>query len=170
MRFLDHPHLWEWCRGHGVALDASNHALDDPALPHRSRLVFAPRGPRGYEPAVAAALLDAIRPWDECLLWVTGWGVWPSSEDWPRYYALRGRHGERRSLDAAPGHLLAPEDADFSDLLLQVLESGWDALLLPVQGGRPPRVRVQLSHDGWAEVRADVPLALAVPGLEPEAA
>jgi hypothetical protein len=49
-------------------------------------------------------LIDSLGKWDEYLAWITLWGVWPSGEDWPEFYAWRGALGERRSLDIAPGH------------------------------------------------------------------
>jgi hypothetical protein len=170
MQILEYPFIWEWCREHGAELnepdDAAPRLRDDPALLHRSRLVFAPHGPSGYEPAVASAILDALGSWTECLLWITGWGVWPSSEDWPRYYALRARSGQRLSIDVAPGHLATPADAaEFSELLLQVLEQGWDAVLLPARDGRVIPLRVAVSHDGWTAVHAAEPVVLTVAAL-----
>jgi hypothetical protein len=92
--------------------------------------------------------------------------VWPSSEDWPRYYALRARHGQRLSIDNAPGHLVTQADpADFPELLLMVLEQGWDAVLLPARDGRVLPLRVNVSHDGWAEVHSAEPAQLTVAGL-----
>lgn len=170
MQILAYPFIWEWCRERGAELDdledTAPRLRDDPALLHRSRLVFAPNGRSGHEPAVASAILGALGSWTECLLWVTKWGVWPSAEDWPRYYALRARHGQRLSIDDAPGHLARPADAaEFSELLLQVLEQGWDAVLLPARGGRVVPLRVAVSHDGWAEVHAAEPLEPTVAGL-----
>ncbi|HEU4882580.1 MAG TPA: hypothetical protein VFT45_10055 [Longimicrobium sp.] len=170
MQILEYPFIWEWCRTHDAELDDPDDAAprlrDDPALLHHSRLVFAPRGRSGHEPAVAAAIMDALGGWTECLLWITGWGVWPSSEDWPRYYALRARHGQRLSIDVAPGHLVTPADAgEFSELLLQVLEQGWDAVVLPARDGRVLPLRVAVSHDGWVDVHASQPVELTIPGL-----
>lgn len=171
MRILEYPHLWEWCREHGVHLDEAGDGppavKPDPALVHRSRIVFAPGGPVGHEPAVAAAILQALGTWDECLLWITRWGVWPASEDWPRYYALRGEHGVRLSIDDAPGHLLSPREPEHTaDLLLQVLNNGWDAAIFPAHGGRALPVRIHLSHDGWVRLSSASPIAFAAPGLE----
>jgi hypothetical protein len=173
MRFLEDPFIREWCREHAVAItepdDTIPRLLEDPALSHASRLVFAPHGRSGYEPGVASAILHALGCWDECLLWVTGWGVWPSSENWPRYHALRARHGEKMSLDMAPGHLVTPEEsAEFFDLLLQVLENGWDAFVLPALNGEAAPLRLRISHDGWVIVRSGEPFSLVVPGLSPE--
>lgn len=173
MRFLQYPFIWEWCTEHGVPLDESGDGppsvLPDPTLVHRTRIVFAPHGPVGYEPAVAEAIFQVLGAWDECLLWITQWGIWPSSEDWPRYYALRGQHGMRLSIEDAPGHLLSPGNSELAaDLLLQVLSNGWDAELFPAQGGHVLPVRVHVSHDGWVRLDSASPVSFSVSGLETE--
>lgn len=38
------------------------------------------------------------------LLWITEWGVWPSSENLHLYYRLRQSYGDYRLLNEAPGH------------------------------------------------------------------
>lgn len=76
----------------------------------------------GLEAAAARDLVAALGTWDECLVWITLWGVWGSGEDWPEYYAWRGSLGERRSLDVAPGHRF---DRDEVALLTQLLELVW---------------------------------------------
>ena len=126
--------------------------------------MFYAEGERsGREPAVAAAAVRALGAWDECLAWLTGWGVWASGEDWPRFYAWRGAHGERRSLEAAPGHLFAAgEAAELEGLLTHILENGWDATLLPARGGAPTDRRVVASHDEWIDVRSRNPVEFTV--------
>jgi hypothetical protein len=37
------------------------------------------------------------------LLWITEWGIWPSSENWHLYYKLRQTYGDYRLLQEAPG-------------------------------------------------------------------
>ena len=115
-------------------------------------MVYAEGERSGREPAVAAAAVRALGAWNECLVWVTEWGVWASGEDWPRFYAWRGAHGERRSLEVAPGHLFsAREAAEMEDLLTPVLENAWDATVLPALAGAPTDRRVVTSHDEWIE-------------------
>jgi hypothetical protein len=166
MQILQVSHLWEWCRLRCIPLEAVDgrpSSAADPGLPYRYRVLFAPYGRSGREAEIAAALLAALPEWDECLLWVNAWGIWPSDEDWPRFYALRERHGSRRSLEDAPGHLaLGAEAGELEELLVQVMENGWDAVLLPAVGGRGAELRLQLSHDGWAELLAAEPLRVDV--------
>ena len=136
-----------------VALTEPRIALaPDPRLVHRSEILFATTKRVGLEPQVRDACVSALGAWDECLLWVTRWGVWANDEDWPMFYALRQAHGERTSLDNKPGHLFAPDDARaLHDFLLAVLFNGWDAHLLPARNGKVDR-RLRISHDGWVEL------------------
>ena len=155
MRFLESNEIEEWCAERGVPLADDGGLPDDPKLVHAKRATYA-RGHRsGREWAVAAACVQALGRWDECLLWVRGWGIWPSSEDWPAYYALRGARGERRSLEKAPGHLVeAPEQELLATFLTQVMQNGWDAEVLPVASKPPATKRVHVSHDEWLEIRS----------------
>src|SRR5438067_13540264 len=36
------------------------------------------------------------------LLWITEWGIWPTSENWHLYYRLRQTYSDHRLLDEAP--------------------------------------------------------------------
>ena len=93
---------------------------------------------------------------------MVGWGVWPSSEDWPCYYAARGARGERRSLHEAPGHWFGPDEgAALTEFLTLAMENGWDAFVLTAREGRIGRL-AQVSHDEWVEVCAAEPVTLAV--------
>jgi hypothetical protein len=170
LEILEYPFIWYWCGDAWLEDIADRLCLrDDPRLVHSARVVFAPQGPTGHEPAVADAIMTALGAWDECLLWATRWGVWPSSEDWPRYYDLRRRHGSRMSIDDAPGHLASAGEHDaMREVLLQVLENGWDAVMLITRGGEMAPIRVLLSHDGYATVSSADPVDLSVPGLTVE--
>jgi hypothetical protein len=154
MRFLEINEIWAWCAQHDIALEREVRPAADPSLPEKTRWLYADGERSGREPGIAHRVVEAIAPWTECLLWVTQVGVWPSSEDWPTYYRMRGDRGERRSIEVAPGHLF---DGGETDLLVEFLaaamESGWDAFVLPV-GERPSHVRVQVSHDEWIEVQS----------------
>ena len=120
----------------------------------RRRILYNYQQPQ-TAPALAAELVDALGPWDEAVLWVTRWGVWPSSEDWPAYYAARGARGERRSIDDAAGHWFdAGERGGLAEFITLVLRNGWDAFVLTARSGRLGALRLRISHDEWAEVQA----------------
>ena len=153
MRFIEHNEIWEWCADHGVALEDHRPATDgyQPVI----RLLFGENDSERELRAVSEEVLTHLGAWDDCLLWVTDWGIWSSTEDWPTYYAARGALGERRDLATAPGLLLTTTD---QSALLQFLEfamqNGWDAHLLPVRGTTGSSTRAFSSHDAWIEVRA----------------
>ena len=105
---------------------------------------------------LASALIDACGEWDDAVLWITEWGVWPSHEDWPAYYAARGARGERRALSDTPGHRFdATERAVLAEFMVHVFRNGWDAFVLTALRAQLNPVRVRLSHDEWIEVQSD---------------
>src|ERR1700676_3036622 len=46
------------------------------------------------------------------LLWITEWGIWPSSENWHLYYRLPQIYGDQRLLHEAPGHLFLEHELE----------------------------------------------------------
>jgi len=158
MRFIEPNEIEHWCAEHRLVLSDDGTLLDDPTLVHRKRATYARGGRSGREWAVAAACVSALGHWDECLLWVRSWGIWPSSEDWPAYYALRGAHGELRSLDKAPGHLFIRSEGELlATFLIQVMQNGWDADVVAASSKLRTPNRVQVSHDEWLEIRTTTP-------------
>ncbi|NIM47953.1 MAG: hypothetical protein GTO22_01600 [Gemmatimonadales bacterium] len=154
MRFIEINEIAEWCREHRIPITEAWRLEDDLTLRHVSRALHSPKGRSGKEGVVARSCAQTLTPWSECLLWVTEWGVWGSTEDWPQYYAVRGRLGEKRSLEKAPGHLFESEEGELlEEFLTQVLQNGWDAHLLPADAFTAGR-RIYCSHDGWTELRA----------------
>ena len=157
MRFIEINEVAEWCRENHIPVSESWHLKDDPSLRFTSRLVHSPDGRSGQEAGVARSCVKALTPWKSCLLWVTGWGIWPSSEDWPQYYAARGRLGEKRSLQEAPGQLFEAGEARLlQEFLTLVLENGWEAQVLPSDAAAAGR-RIHCSHDGWTQLRSRQP-------------
>jgi hypothetical protein len=152
MQFMEDNQIREWIGDHAINLAPRNTF----EIPGASRVLGCAFGqaasPQGQEETIAKACVDAIGQWDECLLWVQEWGIWPSSEDWPAYYEARGQQGERRSLDVAPGHLFEIGETHRLIRFLQlVLENAWEAQLVTVFQ-RKAVSRVYISHDEWVEV------------------
>ena len=163
MRFLEINEIWLWCEEREIELDDRARPAADARLSHTARAYYAAGRRSGREAATAVAVLEALGEWEECLLWVTLVGVWPSGEDWPTYYAFRGQRGERRSLDVAPGHWVAAGERDeLRELLTLVLENAWDAYVLPASSGRATGRRLFVSHDEFVDVQADGPVELRV--------
>jgi len=154
MRFLELNEIADWCAEHGIAIDDDWKLVQPPSMKVIEHCVYASGASAGREPAIAGRLLRGLGEWTECLLWVVQWGVWPSTEDWPTYYAARGAHGERRSLQDAPGHLFGPADGEeLVQFLAMVLSYAWHTEVLPTVDKRPSSRRLFVSHDEWAEVR-----------------
>ncbi len=165
MQFLHLNETWAWCAEHGVAVDDERHRpADDPTLLHRYRAQYADGGPSGREAASAEATILALGEWDEALLWITEWGIWPSSEDWPRFYAARGAHGERMSLAEKPGHIFRRNEVgELRGFLTILMQQGWGGWLLLTAKGVLVPLRIVISHDEWLELQAAEPSALQLP-------
>jgi hypothetical protein len=94
----------------------------------------------------------SLQPRDACLLWVTDWGVWPSSGNLHLYYRLRQSYSDWRLLHEAPGHLfLKYEAVDLVSFLEVGILAGWDMHLLPTDGYG----RAFVSHDEWVAFASD---------------
>lgn len=164
MRALETNEIWEWYKKHGIEEEVETDGLHTvrPAavstLPFDERLEFNTRGNASGLSDVAARTLRSVGSWQECLVVYVLWGVWSSAEDWPRFYAWRGRHGVRSSLEDAPGNLfLISELAELAELLAQTLEFGWECHLFFAPGDSSIRSHVFVSHDGWLRIQSDAP-------------
>jgi hypothetical protein len=154
VRFIEINEIEEWCRERGVGLAPDGALLPDPTLSHSNRASYAEGRKSGREAGVAMACARALGRWDEALLWIRGWGVWGSGENWPAYYGLRGAQHERRSLEKAPGHLFEADERElFIRFLAEVMENAWDTDVLIV----PKIKRIQVSHDEWVELQSTTP-------------
>jgi hypothetical protein len=163
MLFLEINEIWEWCAQRSIALDGGRKPADDPALAHRGRWLYATGERSGREPQVAADCVRALGAWNECLLWITLVGVWPSGEDWPAFYAWRGAQGEKRSVGIAPGYLFAAGEEDLlRDVLTQVFENAWDAYVLLASDNAALPIRARVSHDEWVEMQGKDPVSFGV--------
>jgi len=85
------------------------------------------------------------------LLWITEWGIWPSSENWHLFYRLRQSYGEHRLLHEAPGHLFLNFEYDDLATFLQVaILNGWGGYVLT----EADYVNVFFSHDEYVDFLA----------------
>lgn len=82
------------------------------------------------------------------LLYVTEWGIWPSSENWHLYYRLRETYGDTRLLHEAPGHLfLEHEPEDLASFLQIAILNGWGGYVLT----EADYANVFFSHDEYID-------------------
>ena|ERR1022692_387474 len=104
----------------------------------------------GRKIALARLISNLAPTGTDVLLWVTGWGVWPSCENWDLFYGYRRSLGETRRLIDAPLHVVGAEDRNsLVSLVSLVLLFGWDAQVV----SRRRDFMLTISHDEWLEVR-----------------
>jgi hypothetical protein len=152
MQCLEDNVIATWAEEHGLRR-GEGFKVELPELTAHPMKEYAHGARSGTEQQAARDLLAALGAWDECLVWITLWGVWASSEDWPEFYAWRGALGERRSLEIAPGHLFQfGERESLGELLELVMKNAWDADVLCSQNGRADQIRARISHDEWYQV------------------
>ena len=83
-------------------------------------------------------------------VYVSGWSVWPSSENLDLFYGYGRSLGETRYLMEAPAHIFESTEHDaLASILCMVFYFVWDAWVFDVEG----KVLVRISHDEWPEVR-----------------
>jgi len=157
VEFFEANQICEWGEVHGLDR-GEGFELRLPNLPLRYRALYAQGRRSGQEGAAAERLIADLGPWEECLVWVREWGVWPSGENWPQFYAWRGALEERRSLETAPGHRFdRGESTLLAELLTFVMENAWDADVLCSVHGLADKVRGRISHDEWYELLGGPP-------------
>jgi hypothetical protein len=139
-----------WCEGRGLHLNVGGH----PIIDERKHSVITPISETNWSrlTSLSKYLASYLEPFDECLLWVTLWGVWGSSENLHLFYRLRESYGERRQLAVAPGHLfLNHEGADLATFIQMALLFGWDFYLLT----SPTYHTAFVSHDEFVQFCTD---------------
>jgi hypothetical protein len=86
------------------------------------------------------------------LLWITEWGIWPSSENWHIYYKLRQSYADHRLLHEAPGHLfLEHESEDLASFLQLAILNGWGGYFLSGSN----HINAFFSHDEYIDFYAE---------------
>ena len=130
MRFAELNEICEWCAECGLVV-GNSFDVTFPSYPYSAKLVYEVDGKPKLSSEAAGVCLVTLGAWDEVLVWITQWGIWSSSEDWPSFYSWRGSHGEKRDLQTAPGHLFTAGEAEtLRELIEKVMIFGWDAHLI----------------------------------------
>ncbi len=92
------------------------------------------------------------------LLFLTEWGVWPTSENWHLYYKLRQTYGDSRQLQDAPGHLFLEHEAeDLASFLQLSMLNGWGGYVLTEAN----YTNAFFSHDEYIDFFAERSVNLA---------
>lgn len=103
----------------------------------------------GRKTALSKFLSHLLLRGSAVVLYISGWGVWASSENLDLFYGYRRSFGETRSLAEAPVHVFEPADADaFVSILSMVFYFVWDAWVFDTSG----QALVRISHDEWLEI------------------
>lgn len=147
MRFLSEAQIYQWHDRLKITLNERKSRF---ALLEDGWEVCA--GPMCMETNRASVfttcLCGGLGDWHECLLWISDWGVWPSSQHMPLYTRLRRSFGDEEHLHTAPGHLFKFEEKD--DLISFVylcVVFGWDFSLTT----NTDQARIFGSHDEFVE-------------------
>ena len=150
MRFYTPKECEEWCQTLQLPLNDQHQPVRGTAHQHRLRCAF----PASFSQLLwfSRCLEAALQPRQNCLLWVTGYDLFPASENPHLYYRLRQSYGDFRLLAEAPGHLcLDYERPEIVTLVHLCMLFGWDVHLIPTSGYG----RAFISHDEWAEIDFD---------------
>jgi hypothetical protein len=111
---------------------------------------FAIPGDSGRKTSIARHLADLLLQYSEIFIYIKGWTVWPSSENFDLFDGYRRSMGEHRPLSEAQVHLLAPgEQLVFVSILGMALYFVWDVEVFDAQGS----ILLTFSHDEWMELR-----------------
>jgi hypothetical protein len=96
----------------------------------------------------ASQIVRSVSLGQSCLLWITEFGIWPSSENWSLFDRLRRSYGESASLQERPGHLFSSSEIDDLTTILQLSALfGWGGYLLSEANS----VNCFFSHDEFIE-------------------
>ena len=118
----------------------------------RTANAFAIPSDAGRKTALASLIARLLPNETQVLLWVTGWGVWPSCENWDLFYGYRRSAGEKRQLMEAPLHVFSSAEREaLASVLSMVFFFGWDANIVGMTGD----FMVTVSHDEWLETRSN---------------
>ncbi len=146
MNFITKAECCDWCKQRGLEVDDDRRGIRN-TFAHSMTTRIPPESRR--HAILSRYLIHVLPQWDNCLLWVTTWGVWPTEENEPIYNHLRSGYGDNRPLIEAPGHLFdQSEKEDAVGFLRLVFTYGRDAYLIPSNS----TTMVFVSHDEYVDV------------------
>jgi len=163
MRFITWEAARTWASHFAVPDDAAGFP-QVPAPGHASMTLNFEREPGHRLFYLAQEAVRALGPFDECLIWVTQTGIWPSNENWHLYYKLRSSYGDPHLLDERPAaRALRYEEPDIISFVQLAMLFGWDMYLVTSHDYG----RVFISHDGWYRLSEASPDVTATLGKNP---
>ena len=149
MRFLTYSECAAWCEQRHYPTVGS--VVGPEAHQYPEGFTFAKFSlpvDSGAKVAFARFLYSQLNPAPELLLWISDWGVWPSSQHMPLFTRFREAFKESRPLIKLPGHLVLPDNSeDTISILIVSLCFFWSCHVITASG----RDAIFVSHDehGW---------------------
>jgi hypothetical protein len=140
MRFYTKAECEDWLAGRGREIPEPHPDL------HFERFLY-PKEPYRVYP-FARLISDSFNYREPVLLWITEWGIWPSSENGHLYYKVRQSYGDRLLLHERPGHLfLGYESEDLASFLQLAMLNGWGGHFITAAN----YTNAFFSHDGYID-------------------
>ncbi len=147
MIILSKDECVKWAAGHKLKLSEQAKPLRCNGLSSRLWAPFPKEFPQLLW--VARQLESSLVIESECLVWISGWSIFPSSENLQLFYRYRQSYGSNKLIGEAPGHLcLTYERAEIATLIWLGMLHGWDVHVLPDL----PYSAVFISHDQYYEI------------------
>jgi hypothetical protein len=104
----------------------------------------------GAKVALARMLTSTFLELGPAVLWITGTGIWPSSEHMDLFARYRLSHGENRTILEAPVHIFEVTEMDtFVSFICLGLFFVWDFEI----ASQDRSLAMTISHDEWIEYR-----------------
>ncbi len=145
MRCIDKQEAMSWCVANGLAPPEHSKFF----RPQAVTLTYRIPADSGKKTALSRAVLSLFGGEQECLLWITEFGVWPPCEDMFLFDVFRKFLGESEPLQVKPGHVFSSGDLNqVASLLGMTLYFVWGGLIASSRGG----VFVEISHDEMMDV------------------
>lgn len=111
MQILSKTESVNWCKSNGIRLNKNGL----PFLNRDELSYFSIPVDTGQKIATVKNHFEQFKDEKEILLWITEWGVFPSSERMHIFDRFRASYGEKRPLIEAPGHIF--KNSEFEDAL-----------------------------------------------------
>jgi hypothetical protein len=139
LRFYTKEECEKWLKDRGRHFpDRTGAAVQRVGYPTKPHMVFV----------IARWIASNLSYRQPVLLWISEWGIWPSSENWQLYYRVRESYGDNRLLNEAPGHLfLECESEDLASMIEIAMLNGWGGYILT----EASYASVFFSHDEYVD-------------------
>jgi hypothetical protein len=133
MRFESESGCLEWCIQHRYQVKKLPTGRSAPRTDDLAFVDMRFEADAGRRIALSKHVLKSYEK--PVLIWVTDWGIWPSSEHMPLFARFRQALGESRSIAEAPGYVADPRNDDTLSLLSIAVLFLWDVYVLPEEQG-----------------------------------